>query len=271
METIHGERLIRTNFTSDSSLPDNFFNFTLFDINDLTVAIIQPNESYDNLIEYIIANQVELLVSINMPIDLRKNLRRTELSHYQEKEIASSPSINCVKKKKKIEFNVNLEELGDLKSKNFDFSLKYTELNSNLKTVKRESNTNYADQSIESILCCLNEIINEKKNFQERMILVSSEIKLAAILAISFVNYRQAQIEGTINVNMSSQTVLSKLPTLTSDQAKGTDFSTSFKPYFSLEDYELIYKVSSQMAETITESRAKRKVQKVQEEKFISI
>lgn len=39
-----------------------------------------------------------------------------------------------------------------------------------------------------------------------------SDIKLAEIFAIMCINLRQAQIEGSININMAGQTILAKLP-----------------------------------------------------------
>lgn len=98
-----------------------------------------------------------------------------------------------------------------------------------------------------------------------------SEVKLAAILAISIVNFRQAQIEGTINVNMSSQTILSKFPKLNIDQIKSDNFSSNLRPFFSIEDYELIQRISGKISDNINESRAKRKEKKELEEKFISL
>lgn len=90
-------------------------------------------------------------------------------------------------------------------------------------------------------------------------------------MSVSFINYRQAQIEGTINVSMSCQTVVSKLPKLVTDQLQNNDFSSNFKHFFSIQDYELVQKVSVQIAHNINESRTKRKEQKEQEEKFVSL
>lgn len=93
---------------------------------------------------------------------------------------------------------------------------------------------------------------------------------MAAILAVSFLNYRQAQIEGTINVSMSCQTVLSKIPKLVGDQFKNNDFSSNFKQFFSIQDFELVQRVSVRIANNINEYRTKRKEEKEQE-KFISL
>lgn len=66
-----------------------------------------------------------------------------------------------------------LQELSDLKSKNFDYSLKYTEIDLNLNLIKREAAISYDDRSTELVSCFLNQIIHERKKIQERMILVT--------------------------------------------------------------------------------------------------
>lgn len=70
------------------------------------MIIIQQEETFDQLIEYIILNQVELMVSVNFPINLKNNIKKNELKKYQELEISLSPSTSCLKQKKKIEFSV---------------------------------------------------------------------------------------------------------------------------------------------------------------------
>jgi hypothetical protein len=41
---------------------------------------------------------------------------------------------------------------------------------------------------------------------------ILSDIKSASLISICLINFMQAKLEGTINVNMSAQTVLSKMP-----------------------------------------------------------
>ena len=46
----------------------------------------------------------------------------------------------------------------------------------------------------------------------ERIVFVCNDEKMACLIAICLINLKQAQKEGTINVNMAAQTVISKLP-----------------------------------------------------------
>jgi hypothetical protein len=70
----------------------------------------------------------------------------------------------------------------------------------------------YTKESIEKFAKCLLKILNDNVLFHERIIVVCNDEKLAALVAITIINIRQAQIESSINVNMATQTVLAKFP-----------------------------------------------------------
>ena len=88
-------------------------------------------------------------------------------------------------------------------------------------------------------------------------VLIKSDEKTAALIAISIINLRQALREGTINVNMASQTILSKFPRLNStllpfvnnlSEANVSSFDLNrndhklyFKPLFDLVNKNLLF------------------------------
>ncbi|CAF0939077.1 unnamed protein product [Brachionus calyciflorus] len=266
LENIHGERLVRSNFQPNRSSPENYYKFSIFDTNDFTLIINEEGESTDDLIEYIVSNQIDLLITLNNEesINLCKNLKRTKFNKYSESDLPSSPVLKCLNLKKSINFNLNIDELNDANANALDFSLTHASIDKlDLKKVEKESKVEYTENSVELLSCCLKEIIEDQQIYHERIVLITSDVKIAGILAICLINYRQAQIEKTINVNMSAQTILTRLPKYISAIEKAnegvrTDFSTCFQPIFSLEDYELVYKVSAHTAERVHENNEKK-------------
>lgn len=73
--------------------------------------------------------------------------------------------------------------------------------------------------------------------------MIKSDLKMAAIFSIVFMNLRQAQVEKTMNINMSAQTILTKFanyihPTKIQSGTSILDYQNFLKNFFDLVSFK---------------------------------
>ena len=99
----------------------------------------------------------------------------------------------------------------------------------------------YTKETGDSIAWMIMKILDAKHFPERRIVLLCDDLKVTAVFLMSLMNFCQAKHEDTMNINMSAQTILGKLPKdnfknlpQLTDNEDSKDYENFYKSIFEL-------------------------------------
>lgn len=250
LRNAYTDRQLRSAFMNKTGadMPKNMYRYNLYGYYDIT-GIVCKHEDQNELTDFVIQNRIGDIISINQGDDdmmLRANGIQT--TH-----------VNEAKYKKYTDMTVR-EISYRLNNLNHDLKLTHSVLeNFTLNIVQTSEGLEYAKETVDAISWLMMKIFNSKKfTSNKRIVVVCDNERLAAIFLITLINYCQAKQEDTMNISMSTQTVLSKLPfentnylpNLT-EMHLNNNHEAFFKSFFEIVEFKLVYQVAVSLSQKL--------------------
>lgn len=249
----HIDRLLRSAFINDTSsrFAKNTYKFNLYKQNDL-ICFINEKTNHDELADYVAANEIDLVISVNQPnndFPLKSaNMQITEIE-----EVKFNKYTNW--SRREISYSSNLSNDG------FKFMHAILE-NFELKPIPVINSVahdhEYSKENVDTLSWLIMKILNSKYYPAKRIVLICNSDKLTAILLMAVMNFCQAKQENTMNVNMTAQTVLNKLPKEPNNSPYlpkltqvGSDYETYYKSVFAIPEYQLVYQIAVSLSQKL--------------------
>lgn len=247
------DRLLRSTFINSQSIkgPKNMYRFNLYSQNDVT-AIIENSPNKSELIEYIVHNGIDLVISINQS-DNELESNKMQITEIDERKFNKN-SPNYKMTLRDIHFKYNDSE----HSKFTHAILENIEMQPII-VDKSPKNIEYSKETVEALSWILMKILN--KNFiSKRVVIVCSDEQIAIIYLMSLMIFLQAKNENTMSVSMSAQNVLGILPkgsnsqflpSLTNQNENKNDYEAFYRSTFHIAEFNLVYQVAVSISQKL--------------------
>ena len=179
------------------------------------IVFISDLEDEPNFVDFIIKNNIDLVLTFNSNSNnIVNSIKRLKVFDLSERKFDSNSSNNRANfTRTKISFKTDVTQIVDNVHKTI-----LKDITINLASVDKfylkplPNNLKYASDDKSFLSSVLLKALNDTLLNNERIVLVCNDEKMACLIAICLINLKQAQKEGTFNVNMAAQTVISKLP-----------------------------------------------------------
>jgi hypothetical protein len=185
------DKYLRSAFINSAvtRIPHNYYKINLFSSNDLTIISNEMIET-DELIEYVVKNYIDLVVSLNVNTDLLKNFGKIQPLKVSE-SILSNSNVKELNRKK-IDFTFKVGDFLE-RDKSNSTEMEYSVSEASIRHLDLKDiheNKKNADNLSNILLSIFN-----KDSNHERVVIVSRDEKLTALFTICVMNLMQAQVE----------------------------------------------------------------------------